>query len=328
MSSAKSPVGIAGVACAFPLRRTLAEEAARAESTAFDATLGIAQIPTCDGETASSLALSAARDALQRANAAAAQVDVILDYSILPQEYLVPAWNMSNKLQHELGATRAFTSGFSGGASANFLMALSSATAMLQTDAKLKTALLVAGDTAIPGNRVLRGSSAITILGDAGSAMVLKRDAESAFIVDVDIVTRGENHDVYFIPGGALAHDEPEKYRIVVDGPRYDAALASNHLKEVVELMLNRNGLGIEQISCAILPNTSDSHSARLKTMLRLSDSQVCGCKLRDHGHLQGSDLVLNYLSLTERGAIKPGDYVMFVSDGMGFMSGAALVRF
>jgi 3-oxoacyl-[acyl-carrier-protein] synthase-3 len=316
--------------CVLPDTRKSARDLATGESIPEDQvhSLGIQEVAVCDVETASSLALEAAREALQRAAVDAAQVDVIVDYSILPQEYLVPAWNMSNKLQHELGATKAFTVGFSGGASANFLVALSSATAMLQTDGKLKTALLVAGDVAIRGNRILQGSGPVTILGDSGGAVVLRRDAELAIVVDAEIKTRGENHDVYYIPAGALASDDPDKYRVTIDAARYDAALASNHLQRCVQTLLERNGLSIQDVSCAILPNLSRAHHARLEEMLGLRAEQVCACRLRDHGHLQGTDLVANYLAMKGRNAMKPGDHVLLVSDGMGTMSAAVLLRY
>jgi 3-oxoacyl-[acyl-carrier-protein] synthase III len=35
----------------------------------------------------------------------------------------------------------------------------------------------------------------------------------------------------------------------------------------------------------------------------------------------------LNYLSLSERGSLHEGDYVLLCSHGMGFMAGASLVR-
>jgi 3-oxoacyl-[acyl-carrier-protein] synthase-3 len=330
MNSAKPSAGIAGAACAIPVNRESVQDVAQQEHASPDTVskLGIEQVPACNGETGSSLALAAAREALQRAGVEAAQLDVIIDYSILPQEFLVPAWNMSNKVQHELGATKAFTVGFSGGASANFLVALSSAAAMLQTDGKVKAVLLVAGDVAIRGNRIPSGSEPVTVLGDSASAVVLKRDAERAIVVDVEIETRGENHDLYYIPGGALAHDEPDRYRVMIDGARYEAALNSDHLKDVVDRLLQRNGLRISEVSCVVMPNVSQKHHEHIEEMLGLDTGQVCVCKLRDHGHLQGTDLVLNYQSLIERNSLEPGKHVLIVSDGMGSMSAAALLRY
>src|SRR5437868_11722702 len=83
MNSTKPQVGIAAAAVAFPPQRISSREVAQAESIdpAAVASLGIEEVPVCDEETASSLALSAAREALQRAGTEAALLDVIIDYS-------------------------------------------------------------------------------------------------------------------------------------------------------------------------------------------------------------------------------------------------------
>ncbi len=38
-------------------------------------------------------------------------VDVVVEYSIMPQEYLVPVWNMSNKVQAEVGSQQVVCRG-------------------------------------------------------------------------------------------------------------------------------------------------------------------------------------------------------------------------
>ncbi len=106
-------IGIVSAAYALPSGRVTSREALAREgvspSLLLEQRLGIASVPVCEEETGSSLALAASQEALRRAEVGADSVDVIVDFSILPQEYLVPAWNMSNKLQHELGARKAFT---------------------------------------------------------------------------------------------------------------------------------------------------------------------------------------------------------------------------
>src|SRR5204863_659195 len=135
-------------------------------------------------------------------------VNVVVEYSIMPQEYLVPVWNMSNKVQAEVGAPKSFVVGFSGGGASNFMVALSSAVAMLSENEALKTALLVTGDTTIPGNRVLNPREPVTVLGDGASALVLQRDASSGVVIDTELWSDGANHDVCYIPGGSLVHPE------------------------------------------------------------------------------------------------------------------------
>src|SRR6476620_4986941 len=190
----KAPVGILAACCRFPEHKRSVAELFREEGANVDsdvaARLGIDRIPLSNGaaaETASNMAVAASREALEKAKIAPTLVDVVVEYSIIPQEYLVPVWNMSNKVQAEVGATKSFVVGFSGGGSSNFMVALSAAAAMLSENESMKTALLVTGDTTIPGNRVLNPADPVTIMGDGASAIVLQRDAPGAVVIDTEL---------------------------------------------------------------------------------------------------------------------------------------------
>ena len=56
--------------------------------------------------------------------------------------------------------------------------------------------------------------------------------------------------------------------------------------------------------------------------------SPVCASNRESHGHLQGTDFPLNYLSLIESGSVKQGDYVLGVSHGMGATAAVTLFRY
>src|SRR6266481_10097526 len=168
----RAAVGILAACCHLPQHKRSVEDLFQEEGASFSsdvaARLGIKQVPIGDGkasESASNMAVAAGREALQRAKIDPMQVDVVVEYSIMPQEYLVPVWNMSNKVQAEVGASKSFVVGFSGGGSSNFMVALSSTAAMLSENDAMKTALLVTGDTTIPGNRLLNRADAVTVLG-------------------------------------------------------------------------------------------------------------------------------------------------------------------
>src|SRR5205807_5366415 len=210
----------------------------------LEARLGIAEVPVCNGETSSNLAVEAGREALRRAGVDPMQVDVIVEYSIMPQEYLVPVWNMSNKVQAEVGASKSFVVGFSGGGSSNFMVALSSAAAMLSENDSMKTALLVTGDTTIPGNRVLNPDDPVTVMGDGASAVVLQRGAPGSVVIDTELWSDGNNHDICYIPGGSLIHpDDINLYRMQLDKVRYDAFPKGETLRRMTDKLLERAGI-------------------------------------------------------------------------------------
>jgi 3-oxoacyl-[acyl-carrier-protein] synthase-3 len=290
--------------------------------------LGVDEVPLCNGESGSDLAVAAAREALERAGIAGSEVNVVVDYTILPQEYMVPVWNMSGKVQHEVGAESAFTIGFSGGGSSNFLVALNFAAAMLAADEKMKNALLVAADVTIPGNRVLNPSAPVSVLGDGASAVVLQRGATAHCVLDTELCSDGSNHDVYCIPGGCLANPEdPSLYRLVLDKARYDAAPKTETLLRLAQRVLDRASLGLEDIKRVVYTNVSAEDQAAFQQTFGLGPERMCTSNLAGHGHLQGTDLVLNYLSTLEDSSLLPGDPVLICSHGMGFMAGVSLIE-
>lgn len=325
-------IGIAAAAVTLPSgrrnTRSLFEEESTILKPEIATRLGIDEVPICDGESASIMALAACQEALRRAALDVAQLDVIVDYSILPQEYLVPAWNMSNKLQHELGAKKAFTVGFSGGGATNFLVALSSAAALLKKNEHLTSALLVAADVTIPGNRVLNPADPISVLGDAASAVVLTKRAAGSVVIDTELHSDGSYHDVCYIPGGALAHpDDAALYRLELDKHRFDGTPRAKRLAVMVDALLKRNEVKREDIVFGLYPNISAEDQNEFATVVGLGPDQINSSNGKSYGHLQGTDFVVNYLSLIESGALRKGEYFLAASHGMGFLAGVTLLR-
>lgn len=328
----ETKIGIAAAAVTLPAGRRDVRSLLEEESATFHpqiaARLGIEEVPICDGESGSALALEACQEALRRAELDVAQLDVIVDYTILPQEYLVPAWNMSNKLQHELGAKKAFTVGFSGGMATNFLVALSSAAALLQVNEKLTSALLVAADVTIPGNRILNPADPVTVFGDSAGAMVLRKGVRGSLVVDTELHSQGNYHDVCYIPGGALAHpDDPGLYGMILDKKRYDQAPKAETINALLEALLNRTGTKPEEIVFALYPNLSSADQRQFVEVLGFSSDQINHENCKSYGHLQGTDFVINYLSMIESGLVGKGQYFVAASHGMGFLAGVSLLR-
>jgi 3-oxoacyl-[acyl-carrier-protein] synthase-3 len=325
-------IGIAAAAVILPSQKREAKALFAEESASLDpaseARLGIERVPICDGESASTMAMAASQEALRKAELDVAQLDIIVDYTILPQEYLVPAWNMSNKLQHDLGAKKAFTVGFSGGGATNFLVALSSAAALLVTNEKLSSALLVAADITIPGNRILNPPDPVSIMGDSASAMVLRKGLNGSLLIDTDLHSDGRYHDVCYIPGGALANpDDAALYRMELDKKRFDGAPKTETLLRLFQALLERNGARREDVAFALYPNLSSEDQRQFAEALAFDPGQLNRDNLKSHGHLQGTDFVLNYLSMIEDGVMAKGQYFVAASHGMGFLAGVSLLQ-
>jgi 3-oxoacyl-[acyl-carrier-protein] synthase III len=332
----KSEVGILSASCQLPKTRHPVENLFREEGAHYSPEiakrLGIEQVYLQNGaasETASNMAVAAGREALERAQVDPQTVNVVVEYSIMPQEYLVPVWNMSNKVQAEVGAAKSFVVGFSGGGSSNFMVALSSAAAMLSENEALKTALLVTGDTTIAGNRVLNPSDPVTVMGDGASAVVLQRGAPGSVVIDTELWSDGANHDICYIPGGSLVHPEDiSLYRMQLDKARYDAFPRSETLRRMSDRLLDRAGLSLSDVSWVLCSNISAEDETAIQRVFENKVSPVCTANRGRHGHLQGTDFALNYRSLVEGGKVKQGDYILAVSHGMGATMAVTLLRY
>jgi 3-oxoacyl-[acyl-carrier-protein] synthase-3 len=310
-----------------PVPEIFAEEGV-GEGEGLARRLGIERVPVAEGERGSELALAAAREALERAGVAAADVDVIVDATALPQEYLVPAWSMSNKLQHELGSKRAFTIGFSGAGATGFQVGLHFAACLVRSDPRIRHLLWLAADLAIPGNRVLAPEDPVTVLGDAASAVLLGRDAERDIVVDTALASDGALHDVCYIPGGAMAHpDRRDLFRLRLDRAAYRAASPVGPLRALAERILRRHGLVFSDVAVHLHPNVSAPDGAELEAAFGTSGSSAARANLADHGHLQANDFVVNWLSAGSGGTLRPGDWILAASHGFGFTSGVSLLR-
>lgn len=324
--------GILSAACRLPEHRRSAVELFQEEglnlTSQVAARLGVEQVPICNGQSGSDLAVAASLAALENAGVPGSEVDVVVDYTILPQEWMVPVWNMSGKIQKEIGAEKAFTVGFSGGGATNFLVALNFTAAMLEADEKMKYALLVGAEVTIPGNRILNPESPVSILGDGASAMLLQRGAPGRVVMGTEILSDGVNHDIYYIPGGCLANPEdPNLYRLVLDKKRYDTTPKTETMLQLARGLLDRAGLKLEDVKYLVYPNISAEDQESFRIAFGLEPDRICTSNLATHGHIQGNDLVLNYLVLSADGKLQDGDYILICSHGMGFMAGASLIR-
>jgi 3-oxoacyl-[acyl-carrier-protein] synthase-3 len=290
--------------------------------------LGIQHVGVCNGETGSALALAAAHEALERAAVGPRDIDVIVDYSILPQEYLVPAWSMGNKLQHELGAKKAFTLGFSGGGATNFLVALQFARGLIEGESGIRTALLVGADVAITGNRILNPRAPVSVLGDGASAVVLREGDGPASVVEIELHSDGACHDVCRIAGGGVAFPERgDLYRMELDRFRFDAMDRMSDVLRLAHRALERVGLTITDLTAALYPNISRADQLSYERTFGFEEGRGCRRNLRRFGHVQGTDLVVNLQSLLDSGALAEGETCLVASHGKGFVAGIGLLR-
>src|ERR1044071_1489332 len=87
--------------------------------------------------------------------------------------------------------------------------------------------------------RILSAASLVSVRGEGASAVVLQLDAPRGTLVDTELWSDGNNHDVCYIPGGSLMHpDDIRLYRMRLDKARYDAFPKAKTLRLMSDRLL------------------------------------------------------------------------------------------
>lgn len=326
-----SRVGILSTAQYFPEKHIGIDDIFKAEGVQADSKtftdLGVKGVHVFEGENPTDMAVTATQRALENGGITASDLDVIIDFSIMPQKYVEPAWSMSNELQAEISARQAFTLGFSGAGCANIHVAIKFGTTLIQANSDVDTVLLVASDHAIPGNRIVNEDNPVTVIGDGASALILQRGAPNATIIDTSLSSLGHNHDVLNIPGGGMAHPTRlDWYKLMIDPEKYNSTARMSTLKNLSTDLLRKHSLGVSDIEHFITSNISKTDIDDFVDQMEVQDRLVRG-NIERYGHIHATDLVLNYMS-TESAGLQKGDYLMMASHGMGFVYGSTLLQY
>ncbi len=335
-----APIGILAAAYYLPpTRKAVADifrdEAIPAERLAadvdFQADIGIEAVHVATDETATDLAIKAARRAIAQADLDPAEIDLVVGFTSIPEAYVAPTWSAAGAVQQAIGATRAVATAVNTGGCASFHATLKAVMALMRAHPRYETALLFAGDKVPEFNHTYYP---ITVICDGGSAVLLRKNHDRQLIRAVETATVGSLHDVWYIPG--FAHRNPDDlsdrrwFYMTADVPKFNAGVIPINLfmfRRVMRSALKRLGLKLDAVDLFIYPTFSTWDQRSFIEGMRISEEKVYRDGLARHGHLQETDMVLNYVDAMDEGRIQPGDTVMLTTNGAGFAWGAAVVE-
>jgi 3-oxoacyl-[acyl-carrier-protein] synthase-3 len=288
--------------------------------------LGLSRVHVCGVKQPYDLILEAATAALAEAGVAGPGVHLIIDYSTLPGERSQYT-SFAHKLSADLGAEDSLNLSFKTGGCAGLHLALKTALAWMSVDESIQTALLITGDTPPDGNRSLLP---VTIQGDAGSAVVLRRQGAIGLqvlgpqVLGVEVMTLGHLHD-------AIALTTAQgRLEIRVDAARIENEVMPIYylnLLRLVDKALAQASLKLADVDHFIYSNISSRDREGFRRMLDLPAAGLPPTAMPEYGHTFASDLVINYTDLRRERRILPGQLLLFASVGIGFTWGVTLAR-
>lgn len=334
---AKPAIGMMALATYLPAREQTAAEIAEASGIPEEVVrdkLGIVskRLASYQDQT-STMAVHAARTALDRAGVDPEEIDLILYSGSMHKDFYV--WSAANRIQYLLGARNAWAFEAVALCTTNVL-ALKLARDLMTADHRIRTTLICGGHRT--GDLIdLRDHTTRFLfnLSDGGSAMVLRRGHTANQVLASSFITDGSlSEDVTIPAGGVRRPTSPETLREglhtfhVSDSEHLRAGLdraSTRNFVQVVRESVERSGAQPADIAFLAINHMKPSMHRHILNTLGLREEQ--SLYLSEYGHIGAPDQVLALELASQRGQLKDGDLVVAASAGLGFTWGATALR-
>ncbi len=279
------------------------------------------------GETTASLAVDAARAALDDAKMSPDEIDMIMLATITP-EAILPS--TACFVQKEL-CTRPVPAFDIAAACSGFVYALVNAAFMLQTN-HFKN-ILVIGSEVMSRISDPEDRSTCILFGDGAGAAILRSmpDADGPAILHFTMNAEGTGDSLLHVPAGGsrlpashMTVDERLHYVKMSGREVYKLAVKRN--LELVDTTISQAGVDPSEIAL-VIPHQSNLRiieSARHR--LGLSKDRMF-TNIDRCGNTSGASIPIGLDECMKTGRVKAGDLLLLIAFGAGFTWGSALIR-
>lgn len=277
------------------------------------------------GETTSTMATIASRQALESAELSALDLDLIICATTTP-DHLLPA--TACLIQHNLGASRAAAFDLNS-ACTGFLYGLATASQFIQAGGARRV-LVVAGETL---SRFTNWEDRATciLFGDGAAAVVLEATTQNAGVLSTVLGGRGDADHMLTIEAGGSAH--PATAETVAQKAHFIRMRGNEIFKVAVRSMaqsaqqaLAKAGLTTADLRGAIPHQANQRILAATQEAIGLTNEQTF-VNIDRFGNTGASSLPIalgEYLQVTP---VECGDHLLLFAFGGGLTWGAAVLR-
>ncbi len=313
---------ILGVGSALPKRRITNEELAETVDTTdswiVERTGIRSRYVAGEGETTASLAAEAARKALDHANVAAVDIDLIVLATATPDQTFPSS---ATKVQATLGINDCVAFDVHA-VCTGFLYALSVADSMLRSG-NARKALVIGAETF---SRILDWDDRATcvLFGDGAGALVLSAEETEGGILATRLHADGRHNDLLFVDGGPSTTGTVGKLRMK---GREVFRHAVVNLADVLNEVLEAAGLTSADVDWVVPHQANARILDATARKLGLPPEKVV-VTVDEHANTSAASVPLAFDTAVKDGRIKRGDLVVLEAMGGGFTWGAAALRY
>jgi len=278
-----------------------------------------------EGESTLTLALEAARNALEVARLSPAYLDLIIVATVTP-EYQFPA--TACLLQDRLGASRAAAFDLSAGCS-GFIYGVSLAGDAIRAGS-YQYALVIGVETL---SRIMDWQDRTTcvLFGDGAGAVVLAASSVPGGIISYTLGADGSGADYLIMPGGGSRHPtthetvEQRMHYIKMNG-REVFKFATRAMDRATRLVCERANVPLEHVELMVPHQANDRIIQAAAKSLGLPDS-LFYVNLDRYGNTSAASIPIALCEVLEKGLVRRHDHVVLVGFGAGLTWGALLLQ-
>jgi 3-oxoacyl-[acyl-carrier-protein] synthase III len=313
---------VAGVGSALPKRRVTNDELAATVDTTdqwiVERTGIRSRYIASDGETTGTLALDAARNALDSAGVDARDIDLIVLATATPDQTFP---STATKVQAALGINDCIAFDVHA-VCTGFLYALTVADTMLRAG-NARNALVIGAETF---SRILDWQDRATcvLFGDGAGALVLRTEEGDRGILSTKLHADGRHNDLLFVDGGPSTTGTVGKLRMKGREVFRHAVI---NLAAVLNEVLEGAGLTAADVDWVVPHQANARILDATAKKLGLPPEKVVVTVDR-HANTSAASVPLAFDTAIRDGRIKRGDVVVLEAMGGGFTWGAAALRY
>jgi 3-oxoacyl-[acyl-carrier-protein] synthase III len=283
-----------------------------------------------DGETTLSMAVGAAKQAIERAKIKADDIDMII-FGALVTDYIFPGTGVL--LQRELGFTSPVPALDIRNQCSGFVYALSIADGWIRSGT-YKRILIVGSEihsTSLQLNDL--GRDVAVLFGDAAAAMIVEA-SDKPGVLDSKLHSEGKFAEALTIKGPSSNHNPRVGPNLPFSEdwyPHMEGKLvfknAVTRMTEVMLELLKRNNVTADDLDFVIAHQANMRINQMVLDQLKIPFSKTHHT-LDRYGNTTMATIPLTFDEAVQLNKIKRGDLVAYVAFGAGFTWGANLIRY
>jgi len=278
-----------------------------------------------ENEHTSTMGIAAARIALERAGVEAANLDLIIVATITPD---MPFPATACIVQQELGATKAAAFDLEA-ACTGFLYALEISRQFI--DNGMYQNVLVIGAEKLSSIIDWKDRNTCVLFGDGAGAAVLQSRADSRGVLATRLGSDGGKADILAMPGGgcrqpATVDSVNERIHFLKMEGKEVFKNAVKAMTDAAKEVLERSGVGIEDIKCVIPHQANQRIISAVGERLGTRDNQVF-VNLHKYGNTSAASVAVALDEAVSTGIIERGDLILIIAFGAGLTWGATVLE-